>query len=224
MIGRSDIMSLSIKVITFPCFSANCYLVTDSQTGESLLIDPGSYGERQREYIKAQGVEKLRYILLTHGHYDHMLGTEKFRDAFGGEVAVHSADEEKLSSEMKSLFSFGGDGRAFASAKADIILSDGDRLPFGKGEIEVLHTPGHTKGGVCYIIGDVMFTGDTLFRGTIGRTDFPDSDEMEMLESLIKLDKLTDDYKIYPGHELTSTLSYEKQTNKYMKLAHRRGI
>ena len=69
-----------------------------------------------------------------------------------------------------------------------------------------------------------MFTGDTLFRGTIGRTDFPDSDEMEMLESLIKLDKLTDDYKIYPGHELTSTLSYEKQTNKYMKLAHRRGI
>ncbi|MBO5936989.1 MAG: MBL fold metallo-hydrolase, partial [Clostridia bacterium] len=120
-------MSLSIKVITFPCFSANCYLVTDSQTGESLLIDPGSYGERQREYIKAQGVEQLRYILLTHGHDDHMLGTEKFRDAFGGEVAVHSADEEKLSSEMKSLFSFGGDGRAFASAKADIILSDGNR-------------------------------------------------------------------------------------------------
>ena len=213
---------LKVTTLTFPCFSANCYLVKDDSTGESLLIDPGSYGERQKDFIKAQGVENLKYILLTHGHFDHMIGVERFRKAFGGEVVVHGNDADKLSSALGSLYSRFEREIPFASATADIRVKDGDSLPFGGYEIEVIHTPGHTKGGVCYKIGDCLFTGDTLFRGSVGRTDFPDSDEFEMLESLIKLDRLENDYKIYPGHELTSTLSYEKQTNKYMILAHRR--
>ncbi len=209
---------LKITNLTFPCFAANCYLVTDEATGESLLIDPGSYGDRQRDFIKAQGIENLKYILLTHGHYDHILGVAKFREAVGGEIVIHEKDEEKLSSKAKSLFILGGIGRKFTPVDADIKVNDGDRLPFGEYEIEVIHTPGHTKGSVCYKIGDCLFTGDTLFRGTIGRTDFPDSDENEMLSSLKKLYAIDGDFKVYPGHEGTSTLSYEKQTNPYMKL------
>ena len=211
-------MSLKITVLTFPCFSANCYLVTDESTGESLLIDPGSYGERQKEYIKSQGVESLRYILLTHGHFDHMLGVERFRNAFSGQVAVHEKDADKLSSAEGSLYSHFEREVPFASAEADITVKDGDRLPFGSGEIEVIHTPGHSKGSVCYKIGDVIFSGDTLFRCSVGRTDFPDSDGNEMLSSLKKLSAIEGDCKIYPGHEGATTLSFEKNYNRYMKL------
>ena len=209
---------LKVTTLTFPCFSANCYLVTDETTGESLLIDPGSYGDRQRDFIKAQGIESLKYILLTHGHFDHMIGVERFRNAFSGEVVVHENDSDKLSSAVGSLYSRFEREIPFASATADIKVKDGDSLPFGKYEIEVIHTPGHTKGCVCYKIGDCLFTGDTLFRGSIGRVDFPDSDKDEMLSSLKKLSAIDGDYKLYPGHEGTSTLSYEKQTNPYMKL------
>ncbi len=209
---------LKITNISFPGFCANCYLTVDERTNEGFLVDPGAYGERQAAYIKSLGIEKLKYILLTHGHYDHILGVEKFREVFGGQVVVHSLDEEKLSSKMKSLHFIGGIGSKFIPAKADILVKDGDRIPFGGGEIEILHTPGHTKGGVCYKIGDVLFTGDTLFKGTIGRTDFPDSDENEMLSSLKKLYALEGDYKVYPGHEDTTTLGFEKKYNPYMKL------
>ena len=209
---------LKVTTLTFPCFSANCYLVTDESTDESLLIDPGSYGDRQRDFIKSQGVESLKYILLTHGHFDHMIGVERFRNALGGEVVIHQADADKISSAVGSLYSRFEREIPFATANADITVKDGEKLPFGEYEIEVIHTPGHTKGGVCYKIGDCLFTGDTLFRGSIGRVDFPDSDETEMLWSLKKLNAIDDDYKVYPGHEGTSTLSYEKQTNRYMKL------
>ena len=96
---------LKVTTLTFPCFSANCYLVTDESTNESLLIDPGSYGDRQRDFIKSQGIESLKYILLTHGHFDHMIGVERFRNAFGGEVVVHENDSDKLSSAVGSLYS-----------------------------------------------------------------------------------------------------------------------
>ena len=209
---------LKITTITFPCFSANCYLVTDEGTGDSLLIDPGSYGERQKEYIKSQGIDSLKYILLTHGHFDHMIGVERFRNAFGGEVVIHKNDLDKISSAAGSLYSRFEREIPFAEASADIIVEDGDRIPFANGEIEVIHTPGHTKGCVCYKIEDCLYTGDTIFRGSVGRVDFPDSDEAEMLSSLKRIYSIEGEYKLYPGHEGQSTLSYEKQTNPYMKL------
>lgn len=215
-------MALKVTNITFPGFTANCYLVTDMATNESLLVDPGAYGDRQKDFIISQGVTNLKYILLTHGHFDHMIGAERFRQQFDTKVVVHHLDEDKLGSAEKSLYSRFDRDHSFASATADITVKDGDTLPFGSETIEIIHTPGHTKGGVCYKIRDVLFTGDTLFKLTIGRTDFPDSDEIEMLESLIRLDKLDGDYKIYPGHEGVTTLDFEKKANKYMILAHKR--
>ena len=209
---------LKITNISFPGFCANCYLAVDESTNEGFLVDPGAYGERQAAYIKSQGIEKLRYILLTHGHFDHMMGVEKFREVFDGQVVIHTLDEDKLSSDVKSLYSNFDRESEFASTSADITVTDGDTLPFGSEKIEVMHTPGHTKGGVCYKIGDAIFTGDTLFKCTIGRTDFPDSDEKEMLSSLKKLYSLEGDFKVYPGHEELTTLSFEKKYNPYMKL------
>ena len=215
---------LKITNIFFPGFCANCYLVVDESTNESFLVDPGAYGERQAAYIKSLGIEKLRYILLTHGHFDHMMGVQKFREVFGGQVVIHCLDKDKLSSEEKSLYSNFDRENNFLPTSADITVNDGDVLPFGNETIEVIHTPGHTKGGVCYKIGDAIFTGDTLFKSTIGRTDFPDSDENEMLRSLRRLYDLEGDYKVYPGHEEVTTLDFEKKTNYCMKLAHMRGI
>lgn len=211
-------MAIKVTNISFSGFTANCYLVTDMASGESLLVDPGAYGERQKDYIKAQGIDNLKYILLTHGHFDHMLGVEKFRREFSAKVVIHSLDEDKLSSAVKSLYSRFDRENPFTPTSADIVVKDGDKLELGNETIEVIHTPGHTKGGVCYKVRDLLFTGDTLFKTTIGRTDFPDSDEYEMLSSLKKLYALDADYKIYPGHEGVTTLDFEKKTNRYMKL------
>ncbi len=208
-------MSVKVTLITFPDFCANCYLVTDEKTNESLLIDPGAYGTRQSEYIKSQGIEKLRYILLTHGHYDHIMGVKQFKDEFSAQVVIHPDDEGCLHSSLKSLAII--HALKVSETDADILVTDGEKLPFGDTEIEVIHTPGHTKGCVCYKLGDMLFTGDTLFRDNIGRCDLPGGSLRVMHESLKKLKSLQGDYKVYSGHGMTTTLEYEKRNNPYMR-------
>ena len=210
-------MAVKVTNVSFPGFCANCYLVTDMATNESLLVDPGAYGERQKEYIKSQGVDNLKYILLTHGHFDHMLGVERFRQELGGKVVIHTDDEDKLSSAVGSLYSHFDRDNSFAPATADITVKDGDTLPFGNETVEVIHTPGHTVGSVCFEIGEHLFTGDTLFRLSIGRTDFPGGSMEKMMSSMKKLRALEGSYKVYPGHDRLSDLDYEKAYNPYMK-------
>ena len=206
-------MAYKVTEITFPGFTANCYLVCDEDTKDAFLVDPGAYGIRQSEYIKSQGVN-LRYILLTHGHYDHMLGVKNFKEDFAAKVVIHTEDAPCLSSPIKSLAITHGFN--FPKTQADIIVSEGDKFAFADGEIEVIHTPGHTKGSVCYKLSDMLFTGDTLFRGTVGRTDFPGGSYKEILASVQKLAGLEGDFKVYPGHEDTTTLENERRNNPYM--------
>lgn len=208
-------MSFKVTQITFPGFCANCYLVTDESTNESFLVDPGAYGERQKEYIKSQGIEKLRYILLTHGHYDHIMGVRQFKEEFDAQVVIHKNDEGCLSSPLKSLAIT--QGFNFPKTSAEILVDDGDKLSFADSEIQVIHTPGHTKGCVCYKLGDTLFTGDTLFKGTVGRTDFPGGSYNEIIKSVAKLSALEGDYKVYPGHESETTLENERRNNPYMR-------
>ncbi len=207
-------MALKVTQLTFPGFCANCYLVCDEETKDAFLIDPGAYGTRQSEYIKSQGAN-LRYILLTHGHYDHIMGVKQFKKDFSAKVVIHEKDEDCLSSPLKSLAIT--HALNFPKAEADITVKDGDRLYFGGTEIEVIHTPGHTKGSVCYKIGDMLFTGDTLFKGTVGRTDFPGGSYKEIIESVNRLGALEGDYKVYPGHEGITTLENERRNNPYME-------
>ena len=153
-------------------YSTNCYIFTDDETGEAFAVDCGVFDASYRSFIGSIGIKELKYILLTHGHFDHISGVKALRDAFGGKICIHEEDAPCLLDPDKSLNSY-VDYAPLEPCEADVLLKDGLTLQFGKSEIRVMHTPGHTRGSVCFFIGNAMFSGDTLFRLSMGRTDMP---------------------------------------------------
>lgn len=193
----------------------NCYLVTDEESGESVLIDPGAMSQ---ELEIALGEHKIKYILLTHGHYDHILGVAQAKKLTGATVLISDEDAPCLYDDDLSRA-----GLHFPQPqehlKADRTLSDGDIITIGKKEIRVMSTPGHTPGCVCYIFDNdgLIFSGDTLFQLTIGRTDFKGGSMAQMMNSLSKLAGIEGEYAVFPGHGPETTLEFEKQNNPYMR-------
>ena len=188
----------------------------DLDSGDCFVVDPGFYDENLAKALQGAGVETLRYILLTHGHYDHILGVRSLKDRFGGEVVIFESEAQFLADDSLSLM------KPFCGLlpkirTADRLVRDGDSLPFGDGEIRVLHTPGHTSGSVCYLLGDLLFTGDTLFCESIGRTDLPTGDWRTLMRSVRRLAALDGDFKVLPGHMETSTLDSERKNNPYLR-------
>ena len=208
-------MSVTVDSLALGPVSANTYIVTDDATGETAVIDAGACTDELLDKLKDKNV---RYILLTHGHYDHILGVPALKAHTGAEVLIHKADADCFWDTEKSLASF---DRSFSQTpmKADRLLSDGDEIHLGDTVLSVLHTPGHTKGGVCYIDYQdrLIFSGDTLFCLTAGRTDFPGGSFEELMASLITLRNLPGDYIVYPGHNRTTTLEHERVRNRYMR-------
>ncbi len=196
-------------------FTTNTYIVTCEETGETLVVDPSLPEESLFEKLKDKNV---KYILLTHGHFDHIGGVNFVKEKTGAKAVIHKADEEMLCDSNKNC---GGNN---IPIYADILVEDGSELPFGNTKIKVLHTPGHSKGGVCYIFPDdrVLFSGDTLFRLTAGRTDLYGGDARTELISLAKIADLDGDYKVYPGHEEATTLDFEREYNRYIRPRFRR--
>ncbi len=195
-------------------FGSNCWLVIDDDTGEAVVIDPSPGIEDIQEAIEHRGV-KVKYILLTHSHFDHMTSCDDLRDLTGAPLAVHREDAEGL---VNSYFNC---SRVFMNADivyrpAEITLDEGDKLTFGSLKIDVMHTPGHTKGSSCFIIGDAMFTGDTLFDGGIGRSDLPGGDTMKLIASLKRIKNIEGDYRLFTGHGSNTTLEKQKQYNPYL--------
>lgn len=192
----------------------NCYLLVDEQTGSAAVIDPGAYEPKLKNLLKQPEVKSIDYILLTHGHFDHILGVKKLKEETGAKVAVHALDENMLTDAQEC--------RAFLHdlemepVQPDILLKDGDVIALGSLEIKVMHTPGHTPGGVCYLCGGVMFSGDTLFYGSVGRTDFSYGDSVQLLKSVRRLRDMNGDYQVLPGHGPSTTLSAERRQNPYM--------
>ena len=203
---------MSVRMATFGGMANNCYLIVDDETNQSALVDCSAYNDTMLDLI---GDTDLQYILLTHGHYDHILGAKAVKDKFGCKICIGEADAEMLTSARYSLAVFTPFEQE--NVEADILLHDGDVITLGRTKIQVISTPGHTKGGVCYISGDSLFVGDTLFRLSYGRTDFPGGSWEEMQQSLQKLAALDGNYTVYTGHEETSTLDFERKYNEFMR-------
>ncbi len=202
---------MNIKYFPLLPDGANCYLVKTESA--AIVIDPYATDPRVTAFFDENKVSE-KYILLTHCHFDHILGAEELRSRYGAKIIIGSEDEIGLLNPDISLSSWLGiEQKPFS---ADKTVTEGDILSLGGTEFRVMHTPGHTAGSVCYIAEDVIFSGDTLFEGSIGRTDFPTGDFVTIKNSLNRLKNLGCDYKVYAGHGNPTTLFREIKNNPYM--------
>ncbi len=195
-------------------YGANCYIAGSEETHEAAIIDPGAEFNKIDKKINALGLTP-KIVILTHCHGDHIGAVEEFIDKYGTKVYIHTEDAEALNNGSmnfsKSMFGKG------ISIKADVELEDGDVITLGELKFEIIHTPGHTRGGICIKVGNIMMTGDTLFSNSIGRTDFPGGSFEEIIKSIKdKIFKYEDDTVIYPGHMSPSTIKKEKQYNPFV--------
>ena len=211
-----------LKIICLPlgAMRTNCYLVFDPATREGCVIDPGGETPEQGsdKILARLDTEciRLKFILLTHAHFDHMLSLSCLREATGAPLAIYQYDADALADpNLTYMAQFAG--IRTPEKPAEQLLSHGDRLMLGAHTLEVLHTPGHTAGSVTLKGDGFLITGDTLFRGSVGRCDLFGGDEMALLQSLKQLRELDGDYKIFAGHGSTTTLSRERECNVYMR-------
>ena len=209
-------MTLKLTYFQLGMLPTNVYLGVNEETGNGFLVDPAVYEPQVEDVMKEIGIKKLQYILLTHGHFGHILGVHGFlKNHPEAKVVIHREDEAFLTDPVLShTFKH---GLTQEPIKADIIVEDGDVLAFDDTEFKVVHTPGHTRGSVVYLLDDLMFSGDTLFQLSCGRTDFPESDPAAMGPSLQKLAALEGNYHVLPGHNAFSELDYERANNPFMR-------
>ncbi len=199
---------MQVKLMQVGQLGTNCYILEDG--GKIAVIDPGGDADRILSVLGDTG-GTVDYILLTHGHYDHTTAVPELHEALPkAKIYIHRADANGTGN---TIFPLAGQVR-------DLLFYDeGDALPLGSLTIQVLHTPGHSKGSVTLKAGDVLFTGDTLFAGSMGRTDLPGGSEGEIMTSLKRLGRLEGDFHVCPGHMGTSTLDQERRSNYYLKMA-----
>ncbi|MBW7957455.1 MAG: MBL fold metallo-hydrolase [Deltaproteobacteria bacterium] len=206
------------EILTLPVgpLEVNCYIVWDRDSGEGVVIDPGGDVEEIEAALKKEGV-KVRYIINTHGHFDHVGGNGLLKSAVGSEIAIHAEDEPLLEYAHEQAVMFGL--KTPKQPKPDIYLEDGVLLHFGPLSLKVIHTPGHSKGGVCLYMEneEVLFTGDTLFAGSVGRTDFEGGSMEELMDSIFeRLLPLGDNVRVLPGHGPESTIGEEREINPFI--------
>ena len=198
---------MKIKSMQVGELATNCYILIDDVEKKAAVIDPGDESDRILKELEGLDAQ-VEYILLTHGHYDHIGGVAQVHEALPqAKVYLHKADSRGTGFHVVPL----------ADQVEDLqYYDDGDTLTLGSLTIHVIHTPGHTPGGVTLRVKDVLFTGDTLFAGSMGRSDFPGGNTQQLFASLKKLAGLEGDYHVLPGHEMTTTLDRERQSNVFV--------
>ena len=200
-----------MKILTFILGSVrtNAFICVDTETSKCVVIDPGCDGEGIYRKIAERNLT-LEYILLTHGHFDHIMAAKVIKEKTGAKIAIHAYDNEMLIDPMLS-YAMQFAGSNFSCGNADVFLNDCDEIVCGNMKFKVIHTPGHTKGSCTFMAEDALFTGDTLFAADVGRTDLHGGSEAVLQASLKKLFALPGDYRIYPGHGNFSRLSKERE-------------
>lgn len=206
------------KMLTVGMLYTNCYIVGCTETKEALIIDPGFdrnvEAERTLTEVDRHDLQ-VKYIVDTHGHPDHTSGNGVLKKSTGAPILIHEYDAPMLTEAGKSLA--GLFGLRAASPPADRLLHEGDIIQVGGVNLKVLHTPGHSRGSISLLGDEAVFTGDTLFAGSIGRTDFPGASFKEIINSIkSKLATLPDHLKVYPGHGPISTIGEEKRGNPFL--------
>jgi hydroxyacylglutathione hydrolase len=200
-----------IKCLKVGPIGTNCYILCDTISSQAAVIDPGADAGRIAAAVADTGCE-LKYILLTHGHWDHQGAVEALREQTGAPVAAFAGEEALIADPSLCLFDSFGTGR-FTPAHIDNAMDDGGTLALGNLELKFIATPGHTSGSCCILCQDCLFSGDTLFRDDSGRTDLPTGSASDMLLSLRRLAALPGEYRVFPGHEELTTMSYERENN-----------
>ena len=206
---------MKIEKFVTGIISTNCYLAINEETKQTVVIDPAACPSYLMGHMKSEGLQ-VEAILLTHGHFDHIMGIDDLRREFPVPVYVHEGDRETLLDPALNLSSSYTNGYTFDGAD---YIRDGQRLELAGFSFQVIHTPGHTPGGVCYYLESegVLFSGDTLFQNSVGRTDFPNSSMSDLIRSLReKVMKLPDDVKVYPGHMGETTIGHERKYNPFI--------
>ena len=207
---------MKIEKFVTGIISTNCYIVTNEETKETVIVDPANLSKAMIGYIEEEELV-IKAILLTHAHFDHIMGIDKVIDRYGEmPVYVEESDLELLHTPSMNESTVYTNGYSYPGGD---VIHDGDVLHLIGEDFRVIHTPGHTKGSCCYYIKDegVLFSGDTLFCGSVGRTDFPGGSSAEIVKSLHKLvDTLPEDTEVFPGHDASTTIGYEKRYNPFV--------
>jgi len=202
-----------IRLIVGP-LQVNCFILADQKTKEAVVIDPGDDARQIMKIIHDKGF-RVRYIVNTHSHFDHVGANKEIKETTGAELLLHEADAPGLAMTQQQSRSFGME--PVTSPKADRLLKHGDLIQAGEVRLKVLHTPGHSPGGISLLEEGMVFTGDALFAGSIGRTDLPGGDLLTLIRSIkTHLMMLPDDTKVFPGHGPASTIGDERKENPFL--------
>jgi hydroxyacylglutathione hydrolase len=203
------------KGLTVGLLEVNCYILGDEETKEAVVIDPGGDEDEILEILNYNKF-KLKLIIDTHGHFDHVDANEPLKAATGAKIAIHEADAQMLDKPSAEAMFF--TGNRLRTSHADILLKENDILTFGQYRLKVLHTPGHTPGGISLVLEDhpYVYVGDLLFAGSIGRTDFPGGNYDALISAVkTKIFPLGDNYSVYPGHGPVTTVAQERKYNPF---------
>ena len=203
-----------VPLVVGGAMQENTYIVGSEETKECVVIDPGAEADRIMEEVESLGLT-VKYILNTHGHGDHIGGVAGVKEATGATYGIHEADVELLTRDSQWMKLMVRDSQE--APEPDVFVKDGDVFTVGDVELTAIETPGHTQGGVCYYTEGIVFTGDTLFQGSVGRFDTPEGDGKQLVLGIFtKIMTLPADTRVYPGHGPDTTIAREKLTNPFL--------
>ncbi|MHB1000443.1 MAG: MBL fold metallo-hydrolase [Armatimonadota bacterium] len=208
---------INIRTFSVGPFETNCYIVWDSETLDALVIDPGGNPDDLINCVDENRLS-VKYIINTHGHADHIAANGALHDRYGCPIIIHEFEADYLTDPQANLSELIGYMEPM-SPKADLLVKDGSMITVGHLEFTVIHTPGHTPGGICLLVDSILFSGDTLFAGGIGRTDFSGGSYQQIINSILtRLLVLPDDVTVYPGHGPKTNIGKERNNNPWLQL------